>query len=221
MIAAKNIEKLTIIYPGAGYDLESVLKVADLFKCDEFIVCMVEDFDRINPPVAEPVNMPYGIDKVQLVIGQKLNVAGAIVINTDDEDAEEVEESDSEWYDSWTVEFSLVEKLSEKKKLKKVEPRTTRFTLHYIFDLDDYDLWPELGPFDILIHTNGILDPEKISDIVENPYNVNVYTNQEMAQLTWRMKKEDLVYLDEETTSSLCYLGNLGDFNAGVDSSSE
>jgi hypothetical protein len=210
---------IVIIYPNMRYNIDLVIEISQLWKCDEINVYAVEDFDKeYGKNEYEPCGMPHGLEKLQIVIKHRLIELGAIIDPNEEIIDESSSSSDESGYDAecWVLKFSIETK--KEKKLKHSEPHVTKFTLTYFYDIDAFDGdWPEMEPADILIHTNGPLDPEIVAETVENPYEVDVYGTREMLRDVWGDKGE-IETIDDN--SDLCLFGNLGDYIAGVDESS-
>jgi hypothetical protein len=223
------IEELVIIYPNMQYDIESVLEIVDLWKVPAVAIYVIEDFDpKYMQNEEEPIGMPHNLEKLQMVLRRKLQKIGANIfedtIKTDSSSDEKLSEGLSEGYDAecWILKFTMVERIDPReeriKKGKKArEPRIITFTLNYFYDIDPFgDSWPSMEDAHILLHTNGPLDPEIVGELVENPYNIEVYGTREMLENVWHISDE----INPINEGSDIYLyGNLGDHLAQNDSS--
>lgn len=227
------IEELVLIYPNMRYDIESVLEIVDLWKVPAVSIYAIEEFDaRYMQTEEEPIGMPHGLEKLQTVIRRKLQKLSATIFeeviknesSSDDEPGSD--ESSDLGYDAdcWVLKFTMIEKLdprdekTSKKGKKAREPRTITFTLNYFYDIDPFgDSWPGMEDAHILVHTNGPLDPEVVGELVENPYNIDVYGTREMLESVWEINLGDMEPINEG--SDIYLYGNLGDYLAGESSS--
>lgn len=217
----RDTETLVILYPSLRYDLDSVMEVVGLWKCPEVQIYAIEDFDRdYGRNDYEPYGMPHSLEKIQSNLTQQLIKMGAVIDETVILD--ESSESDSEsGYDAscWIIKFSITEQAERGRKIKKREElRVTKFTLTYFYDIDAFgEEWPSMEPINVLIHTNGPLDPEIVGDLLETPYEIDVCATREMIENVWKGSIKDMEPID---TGIDLYMFNLGEFLAD-DSSSD
>lgn len=216
----EELEELVILYPNMRYDIETVMEVVDLWRCPVISIYAIEDFDRDYGKDEKPVGMPHGLEKLQIVLKNKLKQMGAIIDETSEAVIEESSSSDDESgydVDCWIIKFSI-QYLAEtdKRRKKGKDPKTIsiQFKLTYFYDLDAFgEEWPSMEPINVLIHTNGPLDPITVSMILEendqNPYDLDVYATKEMIKDHWKSPVEPI---DDNT--DLCFVGNLGDYLA-------
>lgn len=221
----EELEELVILYPNMRYDLESVMEVVDMWRCPVISIYAIEDFDRNYGKDEKPIGMPHSLEKLQIVLKDKLKNLGAVIDETSETVIEEPSSSDDESgydVDCWIVKFSIEYLADEDKRRKKgKEPKTIslQFKLTYFYDLDPFgEEWPSMEPINVLIHTNGPLDPVTVSMILtdndQNPYDLDVYATQEMIDEHWKVPGEPI-----DDKSELCFIGNLGEYLAEHSSS--
>lgn len=226
MRASEANTELVVIYPNMRYDIESVLAIVDLWKVSAVSIYAIEDFDvKYMQSEEEPIGMPHGLEKLQMVLKRKLIEAGATILEetvkneSSSDEAPDDDCSSDLGYDAdcWILKFTMVEKIDDaksRKGKKTKEPQIITFTLNYFYDIDAFgDSWPSMEDAHVLIHTNGPLDPEIVGELVENPYNVDVYGTREMLEDVWKVNLGELNPICEG--SDIYLYNNLGDHLAG------
>lgn len=203
----ETIKELVIIYPNMRYDIESIFKIVSLWNVPYVKIYAIEDFDaQYMQKQQEPIGMPHGLEKLQTVLLQKLKKIATIC---------EENPNSSDDLDYWILKFTVENaqtkqtKQTKSKKSNK-EFQTTTFTLNYYYDIDPFgDFWPEMDDAHVLLHTNGPLDPEIVGELVENPYNINVYGTRDIFENIWKVHLNNIELIDDE--SDIYLYGSLGD----------
>jgi len=207
----KDLDTVVIVYPNMRYDIESVLDVVDNWTCDNVIIYVIEDFDiDYGRDDFKPYGMPHTLEKVKIVLHNKLTALGAII---EPEESDDSDEELDEYVECWTLKFSFI---TEGKRAK--DRRTRSFTLVHFYDIDAFgDDWPEMEKANVLIHTNGPLDPELVRDMLPESDKTDVYATPEMLKYTWRVLDETPVDEHED----LSYFGTLDEYISESDEESD